>query len=168
MKIEIIKFWYFSFIIREFRLDEDEALMLYLDHVFGASESQTVMQGMSKLDKARIAIREISAKDGLMKKLMAMYSKVGALLIRFIEDYWIYQWLMCLIDWSTIIFFWLIDWFLWLWDPGLPVEWNAEIGNSHQPNSSREGLQNFDVFYRFLKYISLNLNILFVFVNVCV
>lgn len=96
MKIEIIKFWYFSFIIREFRLDEDEALMLYLDHVFGASESQTVMQGMSKLDKARIAIREISAKDGLMKKLMAMYSKVhvGALLIRFIEDYWIYQWLI--------------------------------------------------------------------------
>lgn len=64
-------------------MDEDEALMLYLDHVFGASESQTVMQGMSKLDKARIAIREISAKDGLMKKLMAMYSKVGALLIRF-------------------------------------------------------------------------------------
>lgn len=63
---------------REFRLDEDEALMLYLDHVFGAPESQTVMNGMSKLDKARIAIREISAKDGLMKKLMAMYSKTDS------------------------------------------------------------------------------------------
>lgn len=42
---------------------------------------------MFKLDKVRIVIREISVKDGLMKKLMVMYSKVGVLLIRFIEDY---------------------------------------------------------------------------------
>lgn len=46
-----------------------------------------------------------------------------------------------------------IDWFLWLWDTGFHVEWNAEIGNSHQPNSSREGTQNFDVLHGFFLFI---------------
>ncbi|XP_022332534.2 kinetochore-associated protein 1-like [Crassostrea virginica] len=68
---------------REFRLDEDEALMLYLDHIFVTSDSplntpDSPLNGISKLDKARIAIREISAKDALMKKLVAMYSKTDS------------------------------------------------------------------------------------------
>ena len=55
--------------------------MLYLDHIFVTSDSplntpDSPLNGISKLDKARIAIREISAKDALMKKLVAMYSKV--------------------------------------------------------------------------------------------
>ncbi|XP_062607681.1 kinetochore-associated protein 1-like, partial [Saccostrea cucullata] len=63
---------------REFCLDEDEALMLYLDHVFTKPESPDLLNGTSKLDKARIAIREISAKDNLMKKLVTMYSKTDS------------------------------------------------------------------------------------------
>jgi hypothetical protein len=62
---------------REFRLDEDEALLLYLDRIFATPESQHHLNGQSKLDMAETAIREITAKDVLMKKLVAMYSKVS-------------------------------------------------------------------------------------------
>lgn len=86
------------------------------------------------------------------------------------ENEWIYDLYVhiSMLILNSLYFLYLpIDWFLWLWDTGFHVEWNAEIGNSHQPNSSREGTQNFDVLHGFFLCI-LKLNGIFKHVYICI
>ena len=73
--------WHVLYFCRSFSLDEDEGLLLYLDHLFvpasdGLSPNRS--SRASVIARARTAIEEIRKQDDLLARLIKIYYRTSS------------------------------------------------------------------------------------------